>query len=137
MDNTENISDLEGTREKCIYSLRTFVNEDGFKIEEHTPVDEKDGVPQFYGFYLVNTEIGPIDRYFRFGNQTNVADCFDSFRVLAEQDAEQLSQAMKKESEMLDAQADAAIPPPPPESQMPSPPQPNTELLDENGFPIT
>tara|TARA_R110000824_G_scaffold7349_3_gene33064 strand:+ start:1372 stop:1815 length:444 start_codon:yes stop_codon:yes gene_type:complete len=147
MDNATKSSDLEGTREKCIYTLKTFVNQDGFKIEEHTPINENDGSTQFYGFYLVNTEIGPIDRYFRFEDHSKVEDCFDNFRALAETDAENLAEAMKRESEMLDAQSQAeadslAAPhsPPPTLGAPDEPPTPegaDTQVYDEKGFPIT
>mgnify|MGYP003658150079 CR=1 FL=1 len=144
MDNTENM-DLEGTREKCIYTIDTFVNEDGFKVEEHTPVNPKGGPPQFYGFYLVNTDIGPIDRYFRFEKQTLLEDCFDEFRTLAESDAELLANAMKEESKIIeaqeaekrqaDAESQAMRAAPAPVSEEPSPV--NAQLLDENGYPAT
>ena len=140
MDKTTKLSDLEGTREKCIYTLKTFVNQDGFKIEEHTPLNPKDGVAQFYGFYLVNTEVGPIDRYFKFEDGDTVEDCFDNFRVLAEKDAENLAAAMREESKRLDneadaeSQADAEFRAPPQSDAVPSE---DTQVFDENDCPIT
>ena len=76
MNNAEDLTTPQGAREKRIYKIDTFVNQDGFKIEEHHLVDDTSAPPQFYGFYLVNTEIGPIDRYFKFKDQLSVDECF-------------------------------------------------------------
>ena len=91
MDNNEEMDAFQGARDKCIYSLKTFVNQDGFKVEEHCPIDDKEASAQFFGFYLINTEMGPIDRYFKFTDQSTVDECFDNFRPLAEEDAKALA----------------------------------------------
>ena len=99
----EDLTSPQGAREKRIYKIDTFVNQDGFKIEEHQLKDDTASPPQFYGFYLVNTEIGPIDRYFKFKNETSVEECFDVFRILAEKDAEKLATDMKAEAQRLES----------------------------------
>jgi len=103
MNNSEDLTNPEGAREKRIYKIDTFVNQDGFKIEEHRLTDDAASPPQFYGFYLVNTEIGPIDRYFKFKDQSGVEECFDAFRAMAEADAEKLAKDMKAEAQRLES----------------------------------
>ena len=103
MNNSEDLTNPEGAREKRIYKIDTFVNQDGFKIEEHRLTDDASSPPQLYGFYLVNTEIGPIDRYFKFKDQSGVEECFDAFRAMAEADAEKLAKDMKAEAQRLES----------------------------------
>ena len=103
MNKAEDLTSPEGAREKRIYKIDTFVNQDGFKIEEHHLVDDGAAPPQFYGFYLVNTEIGPIDRYFKFKDQSSIEECFDAFRTMAEADAEKLANDMKAEAQRLES----------------------------------
>tara|TARA_R110000824_G_scaffold93267_2_gene225704 strand:- start:2111 stop:2548 length:438 start_codon:yes stop_codon:yes gene_type:complete len=103
MNNAEDLTTPQGAREKRIYKIDTFVNQDGFKIEEHHLVDDTSAPPQFYGFYLVNTEIGPIDRYFKFKDQLSVDECFEAFRTMAEADAEKLAKDMKAEAQRLES----------------------------------
>ena len=138
MDKREDFVDAQlGTREKRIYTINTYVNEDGFKIEEHRLTDDAASPPQFYGFYLVNTEIGPIDRYFKFHDEADVEECFENFKTMAEADAKKLADAMKAEAERLDTEADASVdaamaPPPVSEPQT----ERDTEVLDSEGCPI-
>jgi len=149
MNNSEDLTNPEGAREKRIYKIDTFVNQDGFKIEEHRLTDDAASPPQFYGFYLVNTEIGPIDRYFKFKNEATVEECFDSFKEMAEEDAKNLSQAMQREAERQE-KGDRGAPPPEvrsapqtrpapmeePPQVSPPPVDRDTEVLDAEGLPI-
>jgi len=150
MDNTQPRQDAQlGTREKCIYALTTFVNQDGFKVEKHVPVEGSEADKSFYGFYLVNTEMGPIDRYFKFKNETTVEECFDSFKEMAEADAKNLAAAMEREAQRMDREEQGTPPPeaksaphttparaeePPQGSQLPV--DGDTEVLDKEGLPI-
>ena len=139
MDNNEQNSPFEGARDKCIYILQTFVNQDGFKVEEHKPIDDKEAIPQFYGFYLINTEMGPVDRYFKFKNKSTIDECFDNFKELAEEDAKILAGEMKRQNDIHQQQASV-------ENQMGDelPPdeafggrESDTQLLDEHGSPLS
>jgi hypothetical protein len=140
MDNKQEQSDFEGARDKCIYTIRTFVNQDGFKVEKHRPVDDKEAPANFYGFYLINTEMGPIDRYFKFKKESNIDDCFDNFRSLAEEDAKALAAEMKQQ-QLLQQQQEAAenqaAAQPPPSDALSGPPEPDTYILDEHGSPLS
>ena len=142
MDNTQDSQ--MGTRDKCIYALTTFVNQDGFKVEKHVPTEGTESDRSFYGFYLVNTEMGPLDRYFKFKNEATVEECFDNFKELAEADAKNLAEAMKREAERLEKEEQGF---PPSQSNSPSPPQESpqdsslpidrdTEVVDSEGIPI-
>ena len=138
MDKREDFVDAQlGTREKRIYTINTYVNQDGFKVEKHVPMDGDEKDRTFYGFYLVNTEIGPIDRYFKFHEETDVEECFENFKPMAEADAKKLADTMKAEAERLDAEADASVDaavPPPPGSEPQT--ERDTEVLDSEGCPI-
>tara|TARA_R110002051_G_scaffold201507_1_gene268275 strand:+ start:4050 stop:4472 length:423 start_codon:yes stop_codon:yes gene_type:complete len=140
MDNKQEQSDFEGARDKCIYAIRTFVNQDGFKVEKHKPVDDKGAPSNYYGFYLINTEMGPIDRYFKFHKESNIDDCFDNFRPLAEEDAKALAAEMKEQHELAQQQEaveNQAVDQPPPSDALSGPPDPDTHLLDEDGSPVS
>tara|TARA_R110000824_G_scaffold388092_1_gene583544 strand:- start:4735 stop:5172 length:438 start_codon:yes stop_codon:yes gene_type:complete len=145
MDNKDTAAP-QGAKETNIYKVNTFVNQDGFKIEEHVGTIDESVPSQYYGFYLVNTEIGPIDRYFKFKGQSDLTECFDNFKTLAEEDAERLAEAMKKESEAMENErqemdalkdveaqikaAEATVPPPVTE-------EPNTQFVDADGSHLT
>ena len=151
MDNTQQEQEDTqlGTRENCIYAINTFVNQDGFKVEKHVPIEGAESDKSFYGYYLVNTEMGPLERYFKYKNEATIEECFDSFKELAEEDAKNLSQAMQREAERQE-KGDRGAPPPEvrsapqtrpapmeePPQVSPPPVDRDTEVLDAEGLPI-
>ena len=139
MDNNQDVEAFQGARDKCIYRLNTFVNQDGFKVEEHAPLDDKEAPPQFYGFYLINTEMGPIDRYFKFKEQSTIDECFENFKSLAEEDAKTLAAEMKRQNEIqqqTSTENERAAQQFPTDG-LSAPPEPDTQLLDEQGAPLS
>ena len=72
-----------------------------------------------------------MDRYFKFNEESTIEECFDNFKSMAEEDAAALASEMKRQYEM--EQEQAAID----EESETLPPEPDTQLLDETGSPIS
>ena len=115
MDKKEAHSQLDDDK---IYRIVEFTNAEGFKIIEHRPVltegKKDDGTPsQFYGMYVVETDFGPLDRFFTFEPNWSLQDCFDNFKSFAQEDVEVLSKKIQ-EQKLLEATA-----PPDPDEESP------------------
>ena len=101
MDKKEAHKQLEDNK---IYQILEFTNAEGFKILEHREVITGDATPtekesQFYGMYVVETDFGPLDRYFTFEAGWSLQDSFDNFKSFAQEDVEVLSKKIQEHKE--------------------------------------